>query len=740
MFNATDNFYKKLFVFLIVFVMLATALYGTTGQQSFEMVSSYTGYDGYVWNGTARTNTKASNYVALSGDALESTVGIEESPMSDNFTGAYLSLSTAKVALMSYYLPTNEYDLPSSWYTNAYKIESFGTTGYSGGLLKTLTVCTDAAGILYIGTATVHDVYKARINGTTDYPVYNMRSFKVIKGLNLIIVNLFVSEDSTVVLGGNGSVGLYYAKGINVNDHNGDFAYLDGTAHSDVFSTTSSVKDKLCIKAVLGDGAKPVIDNVRSTYTDNLADYETNVRGSYTYYYPETLAGKTLKYIEIPVKKVDQIDANQTFTLTVCDKDSAINQSNVNGTAYTIKLPLSQLSGCKTYAVNKWIMVDLSSYNITVSSSQVLVFGKTTDTVEWAWCASHNLCKLETFYVANTQGTAMTPHVHFDTTYYTYIPNYSYNHNLMFNIYVADGTGTNRITNLKNDFKLIDVLYGKQMSLIGDSISTFEGVNNNTAINSTIGGNAVFYHGRKKYNSAYDSDSAFVIDKPADTWWGRTADKTGMKLCVNGAWSGSATVDENNKGYACACNSIRPYNLHRNVGTTVNPDVILVYMGTNDCIRNPISSNYFAPGNPNSINWTNIETLATNQTSGSATANKSLNFAEAYALMIAKMRKAYPNAKIFCMTVLKHGLASGNGETEQVIIDHNNAIKGVANHYSLPIIDLYTTANSGSYKKWTDGLYDSEYYSIRDWLHPNEEGMAIMSNIVISGLTSYYVG
>ena len=37
---------------------------------------------------------------------------------------------------------------------------------------------------------------------------------------------------------------------------------------------------------------------------------------------------------------------------------------------------------------------------------------------------------------------------------------------------------------------------GKKVSILGDSISTYVGVSNNTAYNSTIGGNALFYSTR----------------------------------------------------------------------------------------------------------------------------------------------------------------------------------------------------------------------------------------------------
>ena len=68
---------------------------------------------------------------------------------------------------------------------------------------------------------------------------------------------------------------------------------------------------------------------------------------------------------------------------------------------------------------------------------------------------------------------------------------------------------------------------GKKVSILGDSISTYEGVSNNTAYNATIGENLVYYteglHGVSLH----------------DTWWQQVIDTLDMELCVNNSWSGS---------------------------------------------------------------------------------------------------------------------------------------------------------------------------------------------------------
>ena len=65
--------------------------------------------------------------------------------------------------------------------------------------------------------------------------------------------------------------------------------------------------------------------------------------------------------------------------------------------------------------------------------------------------------------------------------------------------------------------------YGKQFSILGDSISTLEGYN--------PPGYNVFYKGDK-------CEQAKIFEM-SDTWWGKVIDYFGGVLLVNNSWSGS---------------------------------------------------------------------------------------------------------------------------------------------------------------------------------------------------------
>ena len=115
----------------------------------------------------------------------------------------------------------------------------------------------------------------------------------------------------------------------------------------------------------------------------------------------------------------------------------------------------------------------------------------------------------------------------------------------------------------------------KTVSILGDSISTFKGVSNNTSYNSTIGNNIVWYHGVAWRQNILTSDQ---------TWWSQAISQLGMKLLVNNSSAGSR-VYETYEGSAVTPGAYldRCVQLHNNSGKT--PDVIWVYLGTNDFDR-----------------------------------------------------------------------------------------------------------------------------------------------------------
>ena len=234
---------------------------------------------------------------------------------------------------------------------------------------------------------------------------------------------------------------------------------------------------------------------------------------------------------------------------------------------------------------------------------------------------------------------------------------------------------------------------GKKVSIIGDSISTFGGVSNNTEDNTTIGDNAVFYNA---------NGTTFGVGLH-DTWWQQTIDAMGMELCVNNSWSGSRIwASDASAGYNTRC-----VNLHNNAGE--NPDFIWVYLGTND---------YSVKSNWGTAAAIDTDTLFVKGENGSYTYAEPTTVCEAYAIMLHKSMVRYPNAQIYCLGMLTRN-TSDEGLTKA-----NQELKAVATMLQIPFVELESiTAERKDF-----------YISMGDNVHPKKEGMRRISQRLMNAM------
>lgn len=205
------------------------------------------------------------------------------------------------------------------------------------------------------------------------------------------------------------------------------------------------------------------------------------------------------------------------------------------------------------------------------------------------------------------------------------------------------------------------------VSILGDSISTFDGY--------CPSGNTTYYNGTQG-----------EIQTAHKTWWGRVLDRTGHKLCVNNSWSGSEIVNTTNTGA-----------LHRSSllhTETETPDIVLIYMGSND--------------------WKNGRTPD--------------NFRSSYDAVIKNIQSKYPEARIYPMTLPYFVRNRGDDVT---IEDFNEIIRDVArkNH-----TDVIETAYCG-FHPHSGQKYCLDYNeSSGQFLHPNVYGMNVIAKTVIKKL------
>lgn len=225
--------------------------------------------------------------------------------------------------------------------------------------------------------------------------------------------------------------------------------------------------------------------------------------------------------------------------------------------------------------------------------------------------------------------------------------------------------------------------FGKQFSILGDSISTLEGYNPR--------GHAVFYYGENCVKSG--------VYAMQDTWWDKVIGFFGGELLVNNAWSGSRVTKLQNHTslFPSGCCNERTSSLHIN---SVTPDVIIVYLGTNDWAFGAKTVNVTPAGDDDIHEY----------------------FSTAYDLMLKKLKKNYPLAEVWCCTISEtfmsrnpsfHFPYKHAGIHTEV---YNDMIRGAAYNNKCKLIDLYNCHNP---------------YNSMDGSHPTKDGMETIAMEII---------
>lgn len=397
-----------------------------------------------------------------------------------------------------------------------------------------------------------------------------------------------------------------------------------------------------------------------STFKDDYPISQLTLRDNmpvapYAYSDTTLFSGKRITKIDVPVGTVKAVDGNQYFTIHVIKKDTVkVGGVYTNGeySSYKVYLPKEELTST---TVEKWITVDLSDQFIYVGEDETLAFMSPTDPVI---CCYAQISKYNFIYDLGKAGRSQTAQ------------------SIFYGIY------TDEMPDLK----------GKNISILGDSISTFSGISNNASeTNSTIGSNAIFYPNAQ-------------IDKASETWWSQSANATGMNVLVNNSWSGSRVLNNGGAAYQTRCTQ-----LHDDTGSNkgTNPDVIAVYIGIND----------FNGGNAIG-SFSSVEEIYTEENGYIVPEN----VAQAYAIMIHKMTKTYADADIFLFTLPANGV---NKDTD-TLARYNQAIKDIAKCFDCYVVDIGNI----------DGYDYAKYTS--DGLHPNELGMDLITDLFVRTLKGVY--
>ena len=179
-------------------------------------------------------------------------------------------------------------------------------------------------------------------------------------------------------------------------------------------------------------------------------------------------------------------------------------------------------------------------------------------------------------------------------------------------------------------------LKGKKLSIVGDSISTFK---------------EKIPSGYKTYYPRGDVMSV------KDTWWYKLSRDTGIEILKNCSWSGSKVTGIINTISAYSAASDKRINDLADGSAT--PDIIISYIGTNDLLsKEKMTIGHYDGSSP------------TPKVKFSTT-----DFSQAYGVMLYKILKTYPKAKVYCCSLLNN-LNSLNADLS--LEDFNNKIKQIA--------------------------------------------------------------
>ncbi|MCI6014249.1 MAG: InlB B-repeat-containing protein [Coprobacillus sp.] len=201
---------------------------------------------------------------------------------------------------------------------------------------------------------------------------------------------------------------------------------------------------------------------------------------------------------------------------------------------------------------------------------------------------------------------------------------------------------------------------GKTVSILGDSMSTYKGI--------IPEGFACFY-----------PYATCDVNNPNQTWWMQIINKLGMQLLMNNSYSGSCVSDGTGNKPAVTKDRLS-YLIPAN-DKEEKPDIIIIFMGANDC-----GSRYVS--------------LST--------------FTRDYEIMMKNIKELCPDSEIFLMT-----LPDANFFSSQDRIDYNKVIENNATKFSCHLLSLdnvYTRQTSSQY------LCDS--------IHPNFKGMTSIANVL----------
>lgn len=439
-----------------------------------------------------------------------------------------------------------------------------------------------------------------------------------------------------------------------------------------------------------------------------------------------SLSGTRLISMSVPVLKVTNPDADGNYVLTLFVVGNTNEGLKTTRRTVAVKLNGEAHHLTANSAVNRWLKLDLSDLNLTLAADETVAYFSGSDSIIPAYISGSTSAPVVLMRNEFPQGLG------FFNKAGTGSLTFSDNSNIVVDFemvrsydsrtaYEAELAEAAELEAMKA--AVAQRYGGKNLSILGDSISTYAGVSNNTALNGTIGSNAVFYQeGSGGHQNVSDASK---------TYWGRLLTDTGMNLCVNNSWSGSRVYGAAGTGSGNMLS--RATQLHRTANGT-EPDLILVYMGINDLHNDsdvPFGDLY-AILSDESDTRSDREKIAawfSAVQAQAATAGASVSqgstyttFEQAYALSLSAIAERYPNADVFCITFAPN---ADSRCTQKKLNEYGRCVRALAEYFGFGIVDqsegVVGFENCLSYTGESQGLHGSS------WGHQKLEELVIRS-------------
>lgn len=573
--------------------------------------------------------------------------------------------------------------------------------------------------------------YTVLVNGTKHGLTNNMNTLTWID-IDLSDYNITLSKDETIALFSSADTLLpAYTNNAAVtavmpSEYVGFYMNVGKTSAS--YNSTSALPLDICMerdnKAVdpyVTESLYPnaLVTELKKQFSANPSYFSAFSSGTYMMQAADFITDGTVKSIGMPVTTgTADANGNYTLSLSVFGKDWKTGLSTAARRSYTVLVNGAKYGLTDNMAAITWIDLDVSEYGIVLAEDESLAFFASGNTLIPYYTKDVTVKTLIESYADNATGflTGLGGSVGMNI------------HALIFNVTMERnytvGSETNKallakeVAEAEKLAALKQIYEGKTVSVIGDSISTFQGYSNNTAYNSTIGGNAVYYGSNSNISSV------------EQTYWMKVMNALGMELCVNNSWSAGRVFGKSETSYADSAVN-RSVQLHNKEGAT--PDVILFFMGINDINNKVPFGNLLTKLSDKNTRAENLaiidtwfqEVLARNATPvGGSTYT---TFQEAYALSLYRMKTTYASAEIYCLNLMPcEKYFNNNGGTLDMMEDYNYFYELMVDYFDLNLVDQYSEVYQNYY------TYTPYYTNATDLLHPNAGGHTKMAERILN--------